>query len=59
MIDRANRARRSERKDEPQDPVGIVIARGRTDDPPPRFAAFVWGPVPEAELDAATTTKAA
>ena len=48
MIDRANRARRSERKDEPQDPVGIVIARGRTDDPPPRFAAFVWGPVPEA-----------
>lgn len=53
---------RDDRKKELQDPVGIVIARGRTNDAPPRFAAFVWGPVPEAELDsttAKTATKAA
>ena len=54
---------RDDRKKEPQDPVGIVIARGRSDDAPPRFSAFVWGPVPDgdlAELELETsTTKAA
>jgi hypothetical protein len=52
---------RKDRNEPPQDPVGIVIARGRSTDAPPRFAAFVWGPVPEAELEATTTatTKAA
>ena len=49
---------RDRRKNVPEEPVGIVIARGRTDDAPPRFAAFVWGPVPEAELEAATTKAA-
>ena len=32
---------------EPQEPVGIVISAGWRDDVAPRFAAFVWGPVPE------------
>ena len=50
---------RDDRHEPPQDPVGIVIARGRSDDAPPRFSAFVWGPVPEAELDAATAATTA
>ena len=52
---------RDDRKKAPQEPVGIVIARGRTDDAPPRFSAFVWGPVPESDLTEleAASTKAA
>ena len=56
MISRAKKERVVE------EPVGIVITSGKTIDTPPRFAAFVWGPVPDAELDTATataTTKAA
>jgi hypothetical protein len=30
-----------------QEPVGIVISRGSRDEATPRFAAYVWGPVPE------------
>ena len=51
---------RSKKEQVADEPVGIVIARGRNIDTPPRFAAFVWGPVPDAELEAsAATTKAA
>lgn len=32
---------------EVEEPVGIVIASGVRGDVTPRFAAFVWGPVPE------------
>lgn len=32
---------------ETDEPVGIVIASGVRGDVTPRFAAFVWGPVPE------------
>jgi hypothetical protein len=32
------------------EPMGIVISRGSRDEDAPRFAAYVWGPVPEAEL---------
>ena len=47
------------RKDEmPLEPLGIIISRGDNSEPEPRFAAFVWGPVPDAELEA-TATKAA
>ena len=31
------------------EPVGIVISNGARHDDPPRFAAYVWGPVPESE----------
>ena len=41
------------------EPVGIVITGGRTTDVAPRFAAFIWGPVPDAEVQETTTTKAA
>jgi hypothetical protein len=45
------------------EPVGIVISGGRVEDTPPRFAAFIWGPVPDADSDTTTsdttTTKAA
>ena len=47
------------RKDEmPDEPLGIIISRGDTSEPKPRFAAFVWGPVPEAELEAAANKAA-
>jgi hypothetical protein len=32
------------------EPMGIVISRGSRAEDVPRFAAYVWGPVPEAEL---------
>lgn len=32
------------------DPVGIVISRGKRDEPQPVLAAYVWGPAPEADL---------
>lgn len=31
------------------EPVGIVISSGVQDGAVPRFAAYVWGPVPDAE----------
>ena len=47
------------RKDErPEEPLGIIISRGDTSEPEPRFAAFVWGPVPEPEQGNATTKAA-
>ncbi|MDQ8162231.1 MAG: hypothetical protein P3C10_06565 [Gemmatimonadota bacterium] len=30
-----------------REPIGIVIADGGPGDRPSRFAAFVWGPVPD------------
>ncbi len=47
------------RKDEtPEEPLGIIISRGDNQSPEPRFAAFVWGPVPDAELETAATKAA-
>ena len=34
-----------------RDPIGIVIADGGAGDRAPRFSAFVWGPVPDEELE--------
>lgn len=31
------------------EPIGIVISSGTPDVAAPRFAAYVWGPVPEEE----------
>ncbi len=39
---RVNRVKQEERE-----PIGIVIADGSRGDAVPRFAAFVWGPVPD------------
>ena len=48
------------KKQAPADePVGIVIAGVKPAEDAPRFVAFVWGPVPEAELQATAATKAA
>ncbi len=33
------------------EPVGIVISRGREPETTPRFSAYVWGPFPGDELD--------
>jgi hypothetical protein len=35
---------------EADEPIGIVISRGNRSEEAPRFAAYVWGPVPEAEV---------
>jgi hypothetical protein len=32
--------------------MGIVISRGSREEETPRFSAYVWGPVPDAEVDA-------
>lgn len=33
-----------------REPMGIVIADGGLGDRPSRFAAFVWGPVPDDDV---------
>jgi hypothetical protein len=47
--------KRSSSKPQPKEadslePIGIVISRGTRETDTPRFTAYVWGPVPEAEL---------
>lgn len=37
-----------------REPMGIVIADGGLGDRPSRFAAFVWGPVPDDDDDGPT-----
>jgi hypothetical protein len=32
-----------------QEPIGIIISRGSREEQPPRFSAYVWGPVPIGE----------
>ena len=36
-----------------EEPFGIIISRGKRDEPAPLFWAYVWGPAPEAEDPAA------
>ena len=38
------------------EPIGIIISRGKRDEPTPLFWAYVWGPAPEAE-DASAESK--
>ena len=33
------------------EPVGIVISRGRDPETAPRFSAYVWAPFPEEEVE--------
>ena len=39
-----------------EEPIGIVISRGRRDEPAPVVSAYVWGPAPDGD---APETKAA
>ena len=34
-------------RDQTQEPLGIIIARGSRDEAVPVFRAYVWGPAPE------------
>jgi hypothetical protein len=34
-----------------EEPVGIVISRGREPETTPRFSAYVWAPFPDDELE--------
>jgi hypothetical protein len=36
------------------EPVGIVISRGREPETTPRFSAYVWAPYPDDELEKET-----
>jgi hypothetical protein len=38
----SNRDRRAS-----EEPIGIVIARGPTEEKTPRLVAYIWGPAPE------------
>lgn len=33
-----------------EEPIGIVISRGKRDEPAPAFRAYIWGPAPEEEM---------
>jgi hypothetical protein len=35
------------------EPLGIIISRGDKTEPTPVFSAYIWGPVPETEQEAA------
>ncbi|HEU4564858.1 MAG TPA: hypothetical protein VFS05_09430 [Gemmatimonadaceae bacterium] len=34
-----------------EEPIGIVISRGKRDEPVPALTAYVWGPAPEAQQE--------
>jgi hypothetical protein len=36
------------------EPLGIIISRGDRTEPTPVFSAYIWGPVPDPTVDAAT-----
>jgi hypothetical protein len=40
------------------EPLGIVISQGSRAEEAPRFAAYVWGPAPEAETEDVTVRAA-
>jgi hypothetical protein len=40
------------------EPIGIVISRGKRDEPTPAFVAYIWGPAPDDEASS-TEPKAA
>ena len=50
--------KRGQKDETPQEAIGIIISQGDRREPAPRFAAFVWGPVPDAELEPAATKAA-
>ena len=49
--------RKSPRRAQQQEPIGIVISSGASEESLPLFRAYVWGPAPDA--DDAVETKAA
>lgn len=53
MEKRETKAKRSKVELTSDEPIGIVISSGSRDEGAPRFAAYVWGPVPECEISEA------
>lgn len=43
---------------EADEPMGIVISRGTSEERPPVFSAYVWGPAPEDVHDLSAPTAA-
>ena len=50
--------RKSTRNHQEQEPMGIVISRGASEERPPLFQAYVWGPAPEIEAELAESKAA-
>ena len=44
-------AKAVEQTTDEREPIGIVISNGARRDEAPRFSAYVWGPVPDADLE--------
>ena len=42
-----NRMKKDRKPVKSSEPLGIIISRGDTTEPTPRFSAYIWGPVPE------------
>lgn len=42
--------RKDQRSTPAEEPMGIVISRGKRDEPMPAFRAYVWGPAPEEDM---------
>ncbi len=50
MSKRTNAGRNKPAGNETDEPIGIVISSGTRTDDAPRFAAYVWGPVPDGDI---------
>ena len=46
------------RPDSAEEPIGIVISRGKRDEPAPVFWAYVWAPAPTLQESAAESKAA-
>jgi hypothetical protein len=45
---------KKDRKDNvASEPMGIIISRGDKTEPTPVFSAYIWGPVPEPDVEPA------
>ncbi len=49
-----SRMKKDRKKAVSEEPLGIIISRGDKTEPTPVFFAYVWGPVPDAEVESAT-----
>ena len=49
-----NRMKKDRKEAVSEGPLGIIISRGDKTEPTPVFSAYIWGPVPEADLESET-----
>ena len=49
-----SRMKKDRKEEVSSEPLGIIISRGDKTEPTPVFSAYIWGPVPDADIEAAT-----